>query len=432
MTGHPTAGATSTREVVDSRRQIAYGPCVRRSTYRLVLPEGRLRRFRLPDSLGEDVVPAKEVRPLPLAAVVGWLGVCACSWFFARGAWDPIAMLDRRWDMPRQEGGAERFVMAGAFASGNAAGHDVLGRTQAPSSTPRRVPSQSAAAPVNVARVASTLPRVKFPDAAAHAGGWRNGSWGVPGVNDPASDGETDAWDRSPAENGSRRDLAGTSPQSSGLLPAARSSVGGQPFESSLGEAVRDLFADSAGLPKPNARRAEQDPFEADFGAGTLPPLGAAGAVDVPVAMRSSAGIGVGSGDRRNAAEGAAREQVTATSELARTVTGERGAVTWNGGCQRAFDASVQAVGQGVATKDATSADYTRVLSRLDIAACHPRAATNIEVCVAVGAGRAAGVTVHTTPSSPSVGNCIARRIRSLSFPASGGTDLVRTQFRVD
>ncbi len=404
---------------------------MRRSPYRLVLPEGRLRRFRLPESLGEDVLPAKEVRPVPLAAVAGWLGVCVCSWLFARGAWDPIAMLDRRWDMPTQEGGAERFVMAGAFASGMSPGPSGVSRPSAVALASRRMESQSVAAVQAIApRVPSTLPRVRFPDVSAHAGGWMNGKLGVPGVNEMAPNGGTEAWDTSTVESDVRRGLGGSAARTSDSPPDVRSAVGAQPFESSLGEVVRDLVADSRGVfPKPNARRSEEDPFEADFGAGTLPPLGDASNLDAPVALRSSGGIGVaGAG----AVEGRVEAPVPPRPSSARAAAGERGAVTWNGGCQRAFDVSVQQVGQGAPAKDATSADYTRVLSRLDVAGCRAHSATNIEVCVAVGAGRATGVTVHTTPSSPAVGNCIARRVRSLSFPASGGTDLVRTQFRVD
>ncbi len=408
---------------------------MRRSPYRLVLPEGRLRRFRLPESLGEDVLPAKEVRPVPLAAVAGWLGVCVCSWLFARGAWDPIAMLDRRWDMPTQEGGAERFVMAGAFATGMAPGHGAVSHPGAVASTSRRVESRLVAAsdPAIASRSPSTLPRVRFPDVPAHAGGWMNGNLGVLGVNEVAPNGGTEAWDTSTLESDARRGSGGSAAQTSGAPPKALSSVGAGPFESSLGEVVRGLVADPRGvLPRPQARGPDEDPFEADFGAGTLPPLGEASPADAPIALRSSGGMGVGLGDRRQTVGGAARAQVAATPELARTARGERGTVTWNGGCQRAFDASVQQVGQGPTAKDATSADYTRVLSRLDVATCQPRASTNIEVCVAVGAGRATGVTVHTAPSSPAVGNCIARRVRSLNFPASGGTDLVRTQFHVD
>lgn len=111
---------------------------------------------------------------------------------------------------------------------------------------------------------------------------------------------------------------------------------------------------------------------------------------------------------------------------------GQRGAVNWNGGCQRAFDASVQHIGDGAATRDATSADYTRVLSRLDVGGCRPSSKQQIEVCVAISGGRAAGITVHTTPSAPALGECVVGKVRRLGFPTSGGTDLVRTQYHVE
>lgn len=184
---------------------------------------------------------------------------------------------------------------------------------------------------------------------------------------------------------------------------------------------VRDLVKGTgSGLPPAKSPAFDDDPFQADFGSATLPSL----ATEEPIA----APVGVRPLDVR----AMPRPGDGAPETVGPVPSSERGSASWNGGCQRAFDASVQKIEAARQAKDASKGDYSQVLSRLDVAGCHPRARTQIEVCVAVDGGHAVGVTVHTTPSTPALAACLTGRVRALSFPASGGTDLVRTQFRVE
>lgn len=398
---------------------------VRRMRYRLVLPEGPLRRFRLPESFGEDTPPSKPTRPLPWAMIGGWFGVCAGSWVFAQGAWDPIATLDRRWDVPTSEHGVGPTSLA-AFAalSVRTPVGATTGQTHA-AVAPIVAPAggRGVTAPTAVQRT-STLPRVEFPEVAVHGGGW--GVAQVSGTsqgNQSGHLGETlTPLDDDMEELGSGAVRRRFSREAD--VAESNSRVGSAPKDAvvaagaSLGETVRELVANTSGLPKPVAH--EQDPFEADFGGGSLPSLGAASTSDGPVPLRRQ-----GTPEHPPSTDGS-------SSPGSRAIAAGRSTTSWNGGCQRVFDGSVQNVGPGPTAKDATSADYTRALSRLNVAGCHPRSSMSIDVCVAVQNGRAAGITVHTTPAASSVGECVASRARAMTFPSSSGVDLVRTQFHVD
>lgn len=409
------AARLSRRVSVDTARQIAYGPSVRRAPYRLVLPEGPLRRFRLPESLddGDSAVRrSNEGGSLPAAAGLGWLGVCLCSWSLAAGVVDPAAILDQSWQLPANSGwGAGQVAFAGAL------GYE-------PAAVAPRAPTASRPAAAGTSRpvaatapraVVSNLPRVTFPDVQAHRGGFG-------AAPEPATSRASDefAEDAALAMNAPGAALEHEAPSSVNLAPRAAASRAPSVETaqgSSLGQMVRDLVGDGAsGLPRPPAASGA-DPFEADFAAASLPRLSSGKGVNAPVALRPRE---------------VQREGLPADPSGSERVSGQRGAVTWNGGCQRAFDASVQHIGDGAPARDATSADYTRVLARLDVAGCRPSGNQQIEVCVAISAGRAAGITVHTTPSTPALGECVVGKVRKLGFPASGGTDLVRTQYHVE
>lgn len=382
-----------------------------------MLPEGPLRRFRLPESFGDEAPTRREIRAIPLGAVAGWLSVCVCSLMFARGALDPIAMLERRWEVPTDESGAGRIAMAAAFGPVATAGSIPLTSGVTSAARPAAVTLTTAPPPPLQAGVGAPLPRVSFPDVGGHGGGFLAAPNGSPRESAETAplDGETEA--ESDLRSGRQPSGVASVPSHASSRAAAHGAAA--PFQSSLADAVRDLVAGSdSGLPRPGASDQGPDPFEADFGAGTLPSLSQGTAVGAPVKLSAS---------RTSPIE---RRETPDTGVV--PVSGERGTVTWNGGCQRAFDSSVQRVGDGPALADASGEDYSRALSRLDVTACRPAARTSIDVCVAVSNGRASGVTVHTKPSTPALGQCVARRVRGLSFPASGGTDLVRTQFRVD
>jgi hypothetical protein len=379
---------------------------VRRINYRLVLPEGRLRRFRLPESFGDEVRGAKEVQPIPVMAGLGWLGVCLCSWSLATGAVDPAALFDRTWQLPADEG---RMLVAGVFA-----GSDAQASSPAQNSRPLSGKSVRSAAPTALAQTSThaavyqPLPKVTFPDAHAHRGGW--GASSETSLLAPTNS----------ARETTASDVQDTARDTSSH-EGARATPNASAADFNLGQMVRDMVANSPGsLPKPVSP--SNDPFEADFGPASLPRLSSATAPDAPVALRPRDVPIIEQAQPRSPGADSPRG----------AVSGERGAVSWNGGCQRALDASVQHIGDKPPSKDASQADYTRVIGRLDVAGCGPRAHTSIEMCVAVSEGRAVGATVHTTPSTPALGECLLRKVRGLGFPASGGTDLVRTHFQVD
>ncbi|HEY8076165.1 MAG TPA: hypothetical protein VIF62_18695 [Labilithrix sp.] len=61
------------------------------------------------------------------------------------------------------------------------------------------------------------------------------------------------------------------------------------------------------------------------------------------------------------------------------------------------------------------------------LAECPRPAGMRTNVRVAVIGGRAAGVSVFTTPRDPEVANCIDRQIRRLSWPAANGLSTLVT-----
>lgn len=378
---------------------------MRRSNYRLVLPEGPLRRFRLPESFGDEVRPTAEGRPLPVFAGLGWLGVCFCSWALAAGAVDPTRLLDRTWQLNADQAGDS--MLAGVLADANRG-------TNAPSVTPARpaalAPRLAPPSPAPAAMPRSELPKVVFPDVQVHRGGF--------GLVGPA-----------PSEgSAAASEVTGATPRFAAapeerVTAAASPRAGAEPARSELGDMVRDLVAGAShGLPRPRAP--QPDPFEADFATSSLPRLSEPTIDEAPVALRPSAAPGADDSSR-------APLDQTPTDATERP-SGEHASVSWNGGCQRAFDASVQHIGDGPTQPDASGADYTRALQRLNVAACAPRAGTRVDMCVTVNQGRVIGATVTTTPSTPALAECLLRKVRALKLPVGGGTDLVRTHYQVD
>lgn len=385
---------------------------VRRANYRLTLPEGPLRRFRLPESFGDEVqAAAGERHSVPWSAALGWLCVCVGSWSLASGTVDPGALLDHTWQMPEQSRGG---MVAGMWELGVRSAAEPRPVSPRPA---RPGPPRKPAVAETKWRVApsSTLPKVTFPDVAVHSGGWGASASHSPSETEAELRRETLALDVDEVKRSSTKSEPSKPNDSAGSL------------DFGLGQMVRDLVADSPGaLPRPVSPH--HDPFEADFGAASLPNLSSVEAPAPPVTLRPRdvpRVDGEGPSPQPDVGSGA-------VSDARGAVSAGRGSVTWGGGCQRAFDASIQHIGDRPATKDASQADYMRALGRLDVASCGPRARTAIDVCVAVGDGRAIGVTVHTTPSSPALGECLLRKVRNLRFPASSGTDLVRTNYHVE
>jgi hypothetical protein len=100
--------------------------------------------------------------------------------------------------------------------------------------------------------------------------------------------------------------------------------------------------------------------------------------------------------------------------------------------CEQAAASAVQSIeiGADPGPPDLAREDYASVLDRGDyFSHCGAPDATRIEICAAVQAGRAIGVTVRTKPGNPGVADCIARAVRSIVFPSHRRLDVVHTTF---
>ena len=53
-----------------------------------------------------------------------------------------------------------------------------------------------------------------------------------------------------------------------------------------------------------------------------------------------------------------------------------------------------------------------------------------VSICAAVQNGRAVGVTVRTTPSSPGIAGCIRSAVFGMGFPAHPRLDITSTMFQ--
>ncbi len=60
---------------------------------------------------------------------------------------------------------------------------------------------------------------------------------------------------------------------------------------------------------------------------------------------------------------------------------------------------------------------------------CNVPASTKVNICAAVQNGRAVGVTVSSSPNTPSINSCVAAQVRALSFPAHPRLDVTNTSF---
>lgn len=102
------------------------------------------------------------------------------------------------------------------------------------------------------------------------------------------------------------------------------------------------------------------------------------------------------------------------------------------GSCESAIAAYSEEykIGNDGAPADLGAADYGAVLNRGSyLSSCGAPSSMEVNVCVAVQNGRAVGVTVNTSPSSPGVASCIAGQVRGLSFPSHPRMDVARTTF---
>jgi len=108
-------------------------------------------------------------------------------------------------------------------------------------------------------------------------------------------------------------------------------------------------------------------------------------------------------------------------SEAARAPTCE--------GAAAAYSENID-LGGGRSPPDITQAQYAAILEHGRwFEHCGVPAACRLEVCVAVQAGRAVGVTVHATPWRADIERCVAAAARRLTFPSHPRLDVTRTTF---
>ncbi len=81
-------------------------------------------------------------------------------------------------------------------------------------------------------------------------------------------------------------------------------------------------------------------------------------------------------------------------------------------------------------TPDLAREDFSRVLDHGGyLAGCSVPERTTVEICVAVQAGQARGVSVVTKPGSAAISACVKNAVARLRFPYSRRLDVARTRF---
>jgi hypothetical protein len=117
-----------------------------------------------------------------------------------------------------------------------------------------------------------------------------------------------------------------------------------------------------------------------------------------------------------------------------RRVTGTQNGIPILAGgmsCEAAVNAYVEEIKiGGAAQADITQGQYASIMNNGSyFAGCGVPNSMSLKICAAVQNGRAVGVTVSTSPSSPGIASCVAGGVRRLSFPAHPKLDVVRVSF---
>jgi hypothetical protein len=98
--------------------------------------------------------------------------------------------------------------------------------------------------------------------------------------------------------------------------------------------------------------------------------------------------------------------------------------------CEQAVFEYVRGLSVAPPAAEAEGGSYGAILNRGSyFAQCGVPNSTGIDICVAILEGRAAGVTVRTTPVSPENAECVASSILHLTFPSNPRMDVARTKF---
>jgi hypothetical protein len=124
-------------------------------------------------------------------------------------------------------------------------------------------------------------------------------------------------------------------------------------------------------------------------------------------------------------------------SDAHRAATGAMAGPTPGGGssdgvtCEQAQAENVEEMDlSGGGPADLTAKDYAAVLNNgAYLAPCEVPQDSKIQICVAVRAGAAVGVTVTLEPPSPELEVCVSKQVRALAFTSHPKMDIVRVRF---
>ncbi len=104
--------------------------------------------------------------------------------------------------------------------------------------------------------------------------------------------------------------------------------------------------------------------------------------------------------------------------------------IAGGGSCEAAQAKYVEDYSQKGIPPDLTAGSYAGTLSKgTYLNSCGVPSNMGVSICAAIQNGRAVGVTVVTTPSSPTHASCVKSAVMSMGFPAHPRMDVVRTTF---
>lgn len=385
---------------------------MRRLSFRLIVPDGPLRRFRLPEDFGDQHASTEESALRRGAGIaLAWCGLSAGCWLLAQGHLLPGLSLD---PLLALSGDDQSRAWAAVVPATNGAVGAFDTRAVAHPRSDGAITSNTASAPPAVypsaAAIRRDLPQVSYEVSVLHKGG----EWGhkeaasITAEPPQAPRALDDELNRDDPRTGSRTE-AQFRPIGE-VRPVAPTST--RPL----------VTPESIPTPARESRATSVDPFEADF-------------IKVRPTFSLPSREPARDDSELQPVEVTSAKGVPRASSTSHQAGGGPFVLHTGGGCEAAFNASNQSVNVGKTSdkeavgSDASSADYTAVLSRLNVLACHPPSPLSVQVCVAVSERRAVGVTVTTSPGNAAVASCIARQISGLRFPASTGADLVRSRF---
>jgi eukaryotic-like serine/threonine-protein kinase len=104
--------------------------------------------------------------------------------------------------------------------------------------------------------------------------------------------------------------------------------------------------------------------------------------------------------------------------------------VAGGGSCEAAIAKYTEDYSQQGVPPDLTAGSYAGVLNKgTYLNSCGVPSNMSVSICAAVQNGRAVGVTVVTTPSSPGHASCVRGAVMGMGFPAHPRMDVARTTF---